>query len=172
MPTASIKFTSDFLTAAMKRYRRVHWSRYVIFAIKVVAVTLLVPLAVWMIWKDQLLVGIFLAALSGFMFVAHHVDDWLACRAFRKSPYRDDELTIEFTDGGFHARSSKQDTALQWSAFTRMVEFRDGFLLFQGPTFYNWIPLSSLIDGSQAAELAELLRSKIADQRIVEPINP
>src|SRR5688572_9933697 len=145
MPTASIKFTSDFLTEAMKRYRRVHRSRYVILAIKLMAVTLLVPLAGWMFWKDQLLVGVFLAALSGFMFVAHRVDYWLACRTFRKSPYRDDELTIEFTDAGFHAYSSKQDMALQWSVFTRMVEFRDGFLLFQGPTFYNWIPLSSLI---------------------------
>jgi hypothetical protein len=169
MPTASIKFTSDFLIEAFRRYRRQHRGRYVGLAIKLLALVLLAPIAVFMFWQEHVLFGVFFAALGVFMFFAHHVDYWLARRSFRKSPYRDEDMIIEFSDAGFHARSPKQDTRLQWSAFTRVAHFRDGFLLFQGPRFFNWIPVSSLGSPSQAAELAALLRSKIAEHRIVEP---
>jgi len=169
MPTASIKFTPDFLVEALQRYRRQHRGRYVGLTIKLIALALLAPLSIWMFWQRQILIGIFFVALSVFMFFAHHVDYWLARRAFRGSPYRDEDVTIELTDAGFHARSPKQDTKLQWSAFTRVAHFRDGFLLFQGPKSCNWIPHSSLGSPSQAAELATLLASKITEHRIVEP---
>jgi YcxB-like protein len=169
MPTASIKFTPDFLVEALKRYRLQHRGRYVGLAIKLFALALLTPLAIWMFSRGHILIGILFAALGTFMFFAHHVDYWLARRSFRRSPYRDDDVTIEFTDTGFHARSPKQDTKLQWSAFTRVAHFRDGFLLFQGPKLCNWIPHSALGSTSQAAELATLLASKIAEHRIVEP---
>ncbi|MBX3734944.1 MAG: YcxB family protein [Verrucomicrobiae bacterium] len=169
MPTASIKFTSDYLIAAFQRYRRQHRGRYVGLAIKLLALALLAPLAFWMFWQEHLVIGGLFAALSVFMFFAHHVDYWLARRSFTKSPYRDEDVLIEFTDAGFHARSPKQDTKLQWSAFTKVAHFRDGFLLFQGPKFFNWIPFSSLGSPSQAAELSAFLRSKISEHKIVEP---
>ena len=137
MPTASIKFTSDFLIAAFQRYRRQHRGRYIGLAIKLLALALLAPIAVWMFWQGYIVIGIFVAALSVFMFFAHHVDYWLARRSFTKSPYRDEDVLIEFTDAGFHACSPKQDTRLQWSAFTKVVHFGDGFLLFQGPKLFN-----------------------------------
>jgi hypothetical protein len=168
MTTASIKFTSDFLVEAFQRYRRQHRGRYVGLAIKLLALALLAPIAIWMLWQGNVVIGVFFAALSVFMFFAHHVDYWLARRSFRKSPYRDEDVVIEFSDAGFHARSPKQDTKLQWSAFTRVAYFKDGFLLFQGPKLFNWIPLSSLDGPSQATELGALLRSKILEHKIVE----
>lgn len=172
MPTASIKFTPDFLVVALQRYRRQHRGRYVGLAIKLLALTLLAPLAIWMFWQGHVVIGSLFAALSMFMFFAHHVDYWLARRSFWKSPFRNEDVTIEFTGEGFHARSPKQDTKLQWSAFTRVAHFRDGFLLFQGPKFFNWIPMSSLGSPSQAAELETLLRAKVQDHRIVEQDAP
>jgi hypothetical protein len=169
MPTATIKFTSDFIIEASIRYRGQHRGRYVALGIKLLALVLLAPLALWMFWQEHVLIGVFFVALSVFMFFAHHVDYWLARRSFRKSPYRDEDVIIEFTDAGFHARSPKQDTKLHWSAFTRVAHFSDGFLLFQGPKFFNWIPLSSLGSPAQATDLAALLRSNIAEHKIVEP---
>jgi len=169
MATASIKFTSEFLIEAFKRYRRQHRGRYVGFAIKLIALVLLSPMAIWMFWQGHVVVGVFFAVFSMFMFFAHHVDYWLARRSFRKSPYRDEDITIELTEAGFHARSPKQDTKLQWSAFTKVAHFKDGVLLFQGPRFFNWIPFSSLSGAAEAAELETLLRSKIQEHRIVEP---
>ena len=168
MPTASVKFTPDFLVEALQRYRRQHRSRYVGLAIKLVALALLAPLAIWMFWQGHVLIGIFFAALGVCMFFAHHVDYWVARRSFRKSPYRDEDVTIQFSEAGVHALSPKQDTNLQWSVFTKVAHFRDGFLLFQGPKSFNWIPLSSLGNASQAAELESLLRSKIPVHNIVD----
>jgi hypothetical protein len=172
MPTASIRFTSDFLIETFRRYRRQHRGRYVRFAVKLFAVALLAPLGILMFWQRQVATGVFLAALTIFMFFAHHVDYWLARRSFRKSPYCDEDVVIEFSDTGVHARSPKQDTKLQWSAFTRVAHFKDGFLLFQGSKLVNWIPLSSLDGPSQAAELAALLQSKISEHKVVEPFGP
>lgn len=169
MPTASIKFTSDFLIEAFQRYRRQHRGRYVGLAIKLLALAGLAPIAIWMFWQGHIVIGILFAALSVFMFFAHHIDFWLARRSFRKSPYRDEDVTIELTEAGFHARSPKQDTKLQWSAFTKVAHFKDGFLLFQGPSFFFWIPLSSLAGASEAGELQAILRSKISEHKIVEP---
>lgn len=169
MPTASIKFTSDFLITAFQRYRRQHRGRYIGLAIKLLALSLLAPLAFLMFWQGHIVIGVFFAVLSVFMFLAHHVDYWLARRSFTKSPYRDEDVLIEFTDAGVHTCSPTQDTKLQWYAFTKVAHFRDGFLLFQGPNCFTWIPFSSLGSPLQAAELSALLRSKITEQKIVEP---
>ena len=150
------------------RYRRQHRGRRIGFLIKLFALALLAPITVWMFWKEQIVIGLFFTMLSVFMFFAHHIDYWLARRSFRKSPFRDDEVTIEFSDAGVHALSPKQDSKLQWSVFTKVAHFRDGFLLFQGPKFFNWIPQSSLGSSSQVAELEALLRSKIVEHRVVE----
>lgn len=172
MPTASIKFTSDYLVEACRRYRRQHRGRYASLALKLLALALLAPVAVWLVKQGHIAVGVVFAALGVFMFLAHHVDHWLARRSFRRSPYRDEDLTIEFSEAGFHAQSPKQDVRLRWSAFTTVAHFSDGFLLFQGPKLFTWIPLSSLARASESAELDALLRARIPEHRIVEPAGP
>lgn len=169
MPCASIKCASDYLIAAFQRYRRQHRARHVRLAIKFFAIALLLPVAVWNYLQAKYSDAALGAALSVVVFFAHHVDYWLVRRSLKQSPYRDEDVLIEFNDAGFHARSPKQDTQLQWAAFTMVAHFRDGFLLFQGPRVFNWIPISSLGSASQAAELSALLRSKISDHRIIEP---
>ena len=150
-----------------QRYRRQHRARFSGLAIKFLSFILLMPIAIWMLWRGYVFIGAFLAVLGISMFFAHHLDYWLARRSFKKSPYRDEHLTIELTDQGFHALSEKQDVKLSWSVFTKVVQFNDGFLLFQGPKWFNWIPVSSLSDSSQAAELESLLRSKIREYRVM-----
>jgi YcxB-like protein len=170
MPTATIKFTSDFLTVALQRYRTQRLGRYVGLAIRlIIALAVLAPLAIWMFWQGQGLFGIFFGMMGVFMFFTHHVDNWFARRAFAKSPFCNEQVVIEFSDAGMHARSPKQETKLQWPAFTRVAYFKDGFLLFQGPKSFNWISLSSLGSPEQVAELATLLRANIPDHKIVEP---
>lgn len=88
-----------------------------------------------------------------------------------KSPFRNDQLTIQLDEEGFHAFSSKQDVKLSWEVFTRVAHFRDGFLLFQGPKMFNWIPFSSL-DHCDIAELDALLRRKVQEHKIVEQAAP
>jgi len=168
MPTASIKFTSDHLVAALQRYRQQHRGRHVGLVIKLFALVILAPIALWLLREGYIMTGVLFLALCPFVFVAHHLDYWLARRSFSKSPYRDQDVTIEFTDQSFHSRSPKEDCKLQWSVFTKVVHFRDGFLLFQGPRSCSWIPLASLGNPAQAVELDALLRAKITEHKVVE----
>jgi hypothetical protein len=172
MTAATFKFTADFLIETFRRFRLQHGGRWVMAAVKVLAVLLSAPLGIWALREGQVLLGIFFLVLCVLMFFAPHMDYWLVRRSFRQSPFRGEDVRIEFSDSGFHATSPKQDIKLQWSAFTRVVHFKDGFLLFHGPRSFNWVPVSSLAGLSDIAELEALLRSKIADHRIVEPVAP
>ena len=167
MPTANIEYTPDFVVAAWRQYRRQHRSRHVGLVIKLMALAVLSPLTLWMFWYGHVLVGLCLAAVSVFAFFTHRVDCWRVRRSAGKSPHCDEHCTIELTDAGLHSRSSKAETKLQWSAFTKVVHFTDGFMLFQGPQLFHWIPLSSLNAPSEAVELETLLRSKVQEHRII-----
>lgn len=169
-PTASIKLTPEYMIAGFQRFRSLHPSRYLSLAAKVFALGFLAPLAIWMVSLGSVITGSIFAALGVFLFFAHLLDKWLIRRSFQKSPFRYHELTIDFSDDCFHVRSAKQDSKLQWETFTNFAEFKDGFLLYLGPHSFHWIPLSSLDNPSQVAELATLLQAKIKKYKIVEPV--
>lgn len=169
MPTARIRFTSDFRVEAFQRYRRQHRGRYLGLAVKLFALPIFALSALALFWQGLFAIGLYFLAGCMFLYFAHYMDAWYIRWSFRKSPYRDDNITIDFTDAGFHVHSPIQDVKLQWSVFTRVIHFGDGFLLFQGPRAFNWIPLTSLGSASQVAELETLLRSKVRDHRIIKP---
>ena len=168
MPTATIDFNSDFLIEMLKRYRRQHSDRRLGLIIKILGVIVLTPVAVSLFWQGLIWLGLFISAWIILIFAAHLVDYWLARRAFVKSPFRNQLLTIEFTEDGFHALSPIEDTKLQWCVFTEVVHFPDGVLLFKGPKVFNWIPFSSISDAQQIQELENLLREKVAKHRIID----
>ena len=168
MPTATFKFDSDYLVEARKRYKRQQWSRWLPLPLRLLVVVIFVAAGVWMLRKGDVVFGLFVVSYGAFLALAHHVDYWLARRSFRKSPFRDEVVTIEFAEAGVHSQSSKHDSQVQWSAFTKVAHFRDGVLVFLGPKRFDWIPFSSLSGANDAAELEALLRAKIQEHRIVE----
>jgi YcxB-like protein len=172
MAVASFKFTPDYLIEGLRRYRRQHRARWLIRACKVICGLLSALLAGLAFSRGPWPLGMFFVALCVVLFLAPRIDDWVARRSFRKSPYQNDDFVIELTESGVQTRSQKQDAKLQWPAFTRVVHFRDGFLLFQGPRFFNWIPARALAEASQVAELEALLRLRIREHRVVEPVMP
>lgn len=147
----------------MKRIRAQSRTKVLGLVIKLTALAILAPMAFWLFHRGFRATGICFAIVGVFMFFAHHVDLWWAKRSFQKSPFLDDVLRIEFTAEGFHAKSEKQEVKLNWSVFTKVAHFSDGFLLFQGPKMANWIPLSSLESPAQSRDLERLLREKIKD---------
>lgn len=167
MPTASIKFTPDFHVEAFRRYRRQHCGRIVSFAIKMFALTLLLPSALWMFCNNSEIFGGLLVAFCTCLVFFHQLEYWRVRLAFRRSPARNEEVVIQFNNDGFHASSVRQDTMLKWSAFTRVTHFKDGYLLIQDSKRFYWIPLLSLESPSQVTELEALLRSKIHRHRVV-----
>jgi hypothetical protein len=168
MPLASIDINSDFFIEMLKRYRRQHGGRRFGLVIKVLGIVVLTPIATALFWQGRFLLGLFISAWIVLLLFAHLLDYWLTRKAFLKSPFRDELLTIEFTESGFHATSPIQDTKLQWCVFTEVVHFQDGFLLFQGPRIFNWIPFSTISDVQQIRELEKLLRAKVEKHRIIK----
>jgi YcxB-like protein len=170
MTEASVHFTDDFMVDALRHYRLQHRARRPMMILKAVLTLFLAGFGAFAFVYGPLVLGLFFVGLCFLLVFGHHIDFWLARRSLRRWAFRDETVTIEFTDGGFHARSPKQDTMLRWSSFTRVVHFRDGFLLFHGPASFHWIPASSLVSSSDVAGLEGLLQAKIAEHKIVEHV--
>jgi hypothetical protein len=167
MPIASIQYDSDFYIESLKRYRLQHGGRRFGLVVKFLGIIILTPVAVSLFWQGYYFWGLVITALVILAFISHRIDYWIIRRAFRKSPFRDELVIIEFTESGFHATSPIQDIKLQWPAFTKVVHFPDGFLLFQGPRTVNWIPFSAIPDMQQAQELENLLRAKVGNHQLI-----
>jgi hypothetical protein len=172
MTEASVRFDDDFIGDALRHYRLQHRARRPLMILKAVMAFLLAALAVFGFVYGPLVLGLFFVGLCALLLFGHHIDFWLARRSLRKWAFRDEVVAIEFTDEGFHAKSPKQETTLRWLSFTKVVHFRDGFLLFHGPSSFHWIPVSSLARSSDAAKLERFLCEKITEHRIVEHVVP
>lgn len=167
----NLRFDSDFLTEATMRYRRQHGSRRLIIAVKTSAAFLLIALTVWLFVNKSYGVAAFFVPLIFLLAFGHHLDLWWVRRRFQKSPYanEDEDLRVEISDEGFQAKSPKQDTKLTWAVFTKVVHFQDGFLLFQGPHFFNWIPVRLLKDAGQVELLGQLSKARVSKHQIISP---
>lgn len=169
MTEASVQFTDDFVVDALRHYRLQHRARCPMMVLKALMTVPLAALAVSGFLYGPFALGLFFVGLCFLLLFGHYIDLWLARRSLRKWAFRDETVAIKFTDEGFHASSPKQDTTLRWSSFTRAVHFRDGFLLFHGPSSFHWIPVSSLAGSVEVAGLEQLLKDKITEHKIVEP---
>jgi hypothetical protein len=167
MPTASIRYDAEFLGAALKRFRRQHPARIASTLVRSVGGIVFGAAAAFLFWVGQPMEALMALLVCLLAVFAGTLNQWLVRRSMAKSPFNGDQLTINFDADGFHAFSKKQDVRLRWEVFTRVAHFRDGFLLFQGPKLFNWIPFSA-IEGSAISDLDRLLREHIKEHKIVE----
>lgn len=86
---------------------------------------------------------------------------------WRASPFYLADVHIEFSDAGIREVTSKSSTTMDWSATTRVVHFRDGYVLYFGPSLARWIPKSSIQPPSTTEELEALFQAHIANHRIM-----
>lgn len=167
MTVAVFKFDEEFLVAAFRHYRRQHRARWVFLVLKLLAILLVAAIGCWALYHEHTLPGVTLLCLSFLLCFVHHVDDWWVRRTVRKSPFLNEVLHVEMDDVSFRVTSPKQDVKLQWTIFTRVVHFPDGFMLFQGPRLINWIPLTALVPPADRAGIETLLRSKIQQHQVI-----
>ena len=165
----NLKFDDRILTEMTMRYRRQHGSRRLILAVKVFAGLLLMAFAVLLIVNKSYAAAAFFVLLIFMLACGHHFDLWWMRRRFQKSPYANEDLRVDISDEGFQVKSPKQDTKLTWAVFTKVVHFQDGFLLFQGPHSFSWIPIRFLKEASQLELLERLLKAKVSKHQIISP---
>ncbi|MCA9214730.1 MAG: YcxB family protein [Planctomycetales bacterium] len=114
-------------------------------------------------WAGGFVFAGMLAIFALVLIFAQQLENWLLVRKLKATPQIYGEVVILLSNEDYFAQSNAQETRLNWSVFTRALHFEDGFLLFQGPRLYHWLPFAALVNPSQIAELESLLRSKIFD---------
>jgi hypothetical protein len=167
---ATFQWNSDLYIEALERCRRQHRERHFVLVLKVLVLVSITPFVISWIWQGKLLPALLITTPAAFLFFMHKLQDWVNRRSFLKEPCGNETMTIEFSESGFHAISPTQDAKLQWCAFTKVVHFQDGFLLFQGPRLVHWIPVSSISDPTQVHQLETLLAAKVAEHKVVEQV--
>jgi len=162
-----ILIDDDFLIQAFRKYRRQHGARYVLLAVKSVGAALLLAVSAFGVVMEMWGLVAFLVPLVFLMFSGHLIDFWRMKRRFRKSPFRNDEAAITLTPDGLHTVSPKSESRQTWAVFTRARRFSDGFILFQGPGLFNWLPDAALTDGTPH-EVDAMVRDNVKDYKVVE----
>ena len=156
-----ISADEEFYLQGFKRFRSSKKLRHLFTFIKAIGL-LFFALVIWVLFSKQeygvvsLAIGFSLLIVFG-----HKIDEYMLKRNVRNSPHGNEELVVSFSEEGFHAESETTDMKLKWSAFTKLIRIEDGFLLFQGPKFYNWLPDKSLSDATQLEAMRKLLEKNV-----------
>lgn len=153
----------SYYVEGFKRYRSSFSKvfRYSAIVIKVLGL-LLLSFGAWVSFNnaDYLIGAVCIAAVLVIIF-STKIDHYILRRNIKKSPYRNDDLVLTFTGDGLHTKSEMIDMKLSWSAFTKVKAVKGGFLLFQGPKFYNWLPDENISDETQLTSVKELLEKNV-----------
>lgn len=160
------KFDDQFLLDGFKRYRRQHVVRNSWLYSKILLSLVFSILALVSLYQGDYILVFILAVVTILMLQGHKIDYLLIKHRGHKSPHINDHVEITLSENGFQAFSPKTETKAEWSIFTKAVAFRDGFLLFQGPKIYNWLPLNKISEGS-AEKLIDLIKNNIENYDII-----
>jgi hypothetical protein len=161
------RFDVAHLIRSTQRYRQ---TRAIIRAWTIFGYLAAVPAAAlaWFCWLigENWVASLCVAAVITLLF------NWplqkLAIRyTFRKSPFSNEDVQVEFGADGVRVKGTIQDTRLTWAVYTSARRFKDGMLLFQGPHMYSWMPDSAATDSTSVAGLGELARTQVRDYREV-----
>jgi hypothetical protein len=169
MVEATIEYSAEYLTDALRHYHRQGVMRHYFLAVKVLGLAFFIPQA-WLLWQKGLYVSAALSAgMVFFFFYMYRFVCWMAQWNFQRRPYYGQRLAVRLSTEGFYGRSKEWEIKLPWSAFQRVVHFRDGFLLFQGSKVFNWVPVAALKNTAQVSELEALLRAQVKAHHVIAP---
>lgn len=163
----NFKFDEQFLIDGFKKYRQQHAIRNTWFVLKIILSILFVVLAITSAYHGDYKLIFFFAAVIIIMLYGHKIDYFVIKYRCRKSPHVNEYVEISLNENGLQAVSSKSETKAKWSIFTKAVVFRDGFLLFQGPGLFTWLPLNKISEGT-VGELSGLIKDNINNYNIIE----
>ena len=161
-PTARISFAPDYMVEAHARYRQQREGKWILNGLRMFAIVGFTLFVLGAISLQNYAIAVFFAAFTLLLIVAQYFDNWRIRHALNSSPHANEELTIEFSDAGYHAWPELQDVHFRWSVFTKVVHFKDGMPLAQGPKMFHWIPISAFAGQSAIEQVERLLRAYIA----------
>ena len=106
------------------------------------------------------------AAFSVLMWIAPRADEGSMRRRFKRISQYNQRIIIELLEGEVKSSSDRIKTQVHWTIFTKARRFDDGFLLFQGPLQWNWIPTGAIVAGS-AEDAHQLIKAHVSDYKCI-----
>ena len=167
MIEVSFKFTADRLIDGLQHFRRQGFARLTRSLVWVLGI-MAIPIAYFGITSGEWVIACCLIVGLFSPLIVPVLSDWLIRRRFSKSPFSNEDMTLKFDEAGLHATSLTTDLNLAWTAFTKAVEFSDGFLLFNGPKLFRWIPADAFVNPNQIPDFKALLRAKVSQYERIE----
>ncbi len=156
-----------FLTDAFQRHHSQH-SLYRVFAvIRIIGIVVLMLCSLALVVAGEWSMAILTLGMASFIPLSRKFDHFCRARTIKKLPFWNEVSVTEFSDEGLKSNSSNGSSDLSWQAFTRVLRFPDGFLLYQGPSYFHWLPDSSLVEGFKAQDAEVFLRKHLADYQVI-----
>lgn len=124
---------------------------------------LLVLLAAWRIQASKrielfdvvaLLLGVFWIGCLTFL------RDWYVRGHFAKHPNLQQPFRVDVSEGGVRFASDNGTWDLRWTAYTKVIETKNLFVLYQGDCDFSFLPKHAFAQG-QVEEFRDLLRRRI-----------
>jgi hypothetical protein len=163
MTAFEFAFSETFLVETFLRARRCRSTTYTAFA-KVLLGVCLAASVLGCLWKGLYSGAATFALFLVWFVLADRIDDWIITKNFRTSPHCGDRIRIEVSADGLTGGGADGTSLRGWQVFTAGRRLSDGFLLFQGPGVYTWLPVNAIVSGSDQ-EVDGLLRSHVADYK-------
>jgi uncharacterized protein YhhL (DUF1145 family) len=165
----NFKIDDKFIIDGFKRYRRQHALRSTWLFSKIFLTIFFIILSVISIYHGDYNLLLFIAIVIAFMHFGHRIEYLIIRRRLRKTPHFNENIEIALSESGYHSFSSKAEARAKWSIFTKVVAFRDGLLLFQGPRLYHWLPTAKILEGA-VENLVDLVKTNIENYSVIEPV--
>ncbi len=164
-------YNEDHIFSSIEQYRRQRRVYPWFIAVKVACALGLAALLAIIIYGVVTSIGktgplVLIAGVPVFflllLVLGSRIDNFFLKRRLKKSPFYGDEIIIDISDSGVAVSTPRSQAALQWSVFTTARRLGAGFLVFTGPTAFDWWPDAALAGGT-LNEVERLLRANIAD---------
>jgi hypothetical protein len=170
MIEVSFKHTAERVIEGQRHLRRQGFARssrydkWAIVPLVIVVAYLGFSSGHWIV--SCLLIGILLSLLT-----PSFLSEWRTRKSFSQSPLANQVVIHRFDESGLLTTLEQSEHKFAWSAFTRAVEFSDGFLLFTGPQVFYWIPTNAFVDPNQISDFKNLLGAEIEEYVTIEEVN-
>jgi len=160
-----------FYVTAYERYRRQLWWYRWLRPVGVLIWLAMVAFAYFFRGApaDGFSLGLFIVLILGAALIfSTPLDTAILRRRIRKFPTLNDDWVIRLSDDGMSSSGRRGEGRLDWSCFSRVRQFADGFLLFQGPSLFHWFPDSACTPPALLSEVGDLVKRHVPDHRDVE----
>lgn len=163
-----VSFDEEYVTTSVawfRTQRNIHPWPIALQTLGAISITILLAASVCgtlaVTGKPGLLILVVMVLSIGLLLLqSPRIDLLLLERKLRKSPFYGRRLRIMVSDEGVCVAAASSRTTFTWLAFKRARRVASGYLLFTGPTAFQWWPDKALASGTQA-EVAQLLRRNV-----------